>query len=88
MPTQPKAGAVDNIEGLGAHAPWTFGSRIFFPCEKTAASAPRRTTRAVPVNHFGEMNRTRRALAHTGTLTETDVERVDFRVREWLRVVG
>lgn len=40
------------------------------------------------VNYFAEMNRTRRALAHTGTLTETDVERMEFRVREWLRVVG
>jgi hypothetical protein len=40
------------------------------------------------VNYFGEMNRSRRALAHTGTLTETDVERMEFRVREWLRVVG
>jgi hypothetical protein len=40
------------------------------------------------VNYFAEMNRTRRALAHTGTLTETDVERMEFRVREWVRVVG
>ena len=40
------------------------------------------------VNYFSEMNRTRRALAHTGTLTETDVERMEFRVREWVRVVG
>lgn len=39
-------------------------------------------------NYFGEMNITRRALAHAGTLTETDVERMEFRVREWLRVVG
>jgi hypothetical protein len=34
------------------------------------------------VNDFAEMNRTRQALAHTGTLTETDVERMEFRVRE------
>jgi hypothetical protein len=27
-------------------------------------------------------------LSHTGTLTETHVERIDFRLREWLRVVG
>lgn len=40
------------------------------------------------VNYFAEMNRSRRALAHTGTLTQTDVERMEFRVREWLRVVG
>jgi len=40
------------------------------------------------VNYFAEMNRTRRALAHTGVLTDTDVERMEFRVREWLRVVG
>jgi hypothetical protein len=40
------------------------------------------------VNYFAEMNRTRRSLAHAGTLTETDVERMEFRVREWLRVVG
>jgi hypothetical protein len=39
-------------------------------------------------NYFGEMNRTRRALAHTGTLTEADVERMELRVREWVRVVG
>lgn len=38
--------------------------------------------------YFAEMNRSRRALAHTGSLTETDVERMDFRVREWVRVVG
>jgi hypothetical protein len=39
-------------------------------------------------HYFDEMNRSRRALAHTGSLSETDVERMDFRVREWLRVVG
>jgi hypothetical protein len=38
--------------------------------------------------YFSEVNRTRRALAHTGGLTETDVERMELRVREWLRVVG
>jgi hypothetical protein len=40
------------------------------------------------VNYFDEMNRTRRALAHTGSMTDTDVERMRFRVREWIRVVG
>lgn len=39
-------------------------------------------------NYFSEMNRTRRALAHTGQLTDADVERMEMRVREWLRVVG
>lgn len=39
-------------------------------------------------NYFGELNRTRRALAHTGSLTESDVERMGIRVRDWLRVVG
>lgn len=38
--------------------------------------------------YFAELNRTRRALAHTGRLTESDVERMDVRVRDWLRVVG
>lgn len=38
--------------------------------------------------YFGEMNRTRRALAHTGSLTELDVDRLRLRVREWLQVVG
>ncbi len=38
--------------------------------------------------YFAELNRTRRALAHTGRLTEADVERMDVRVRDWLRVVG
>jgi len=38
--------------------------------------------------YFSEMNPTRRALAHTGDLTEFDVERMEMRVREWLRVVG
>lgn len=40
------------------------------------------------VSYFSEMNRSRRALAHTGTLGESDVERMDLRVRDWLRVVG
>jgi hypothetical protein len=31
---------------------------------------------------------TRRALAHTGQLTAADVERMEVRVRDWLRVVG
>lgn len=39
-------------------------------------------------SYFAELNRTRRALAHTGRLTEADVERMDVRVRDWLRVVG
>ncbi len=38
--------------------------------------------------YFAELNRTRRALAHTGTLTGADVERMEIRVRDWLRVVG
>lgn len=38
--------------------------------------------------YFEEMNRTRRALAHTGSLTQADVERMEMRVRDWLRVVG
>ena len=38
--------------------------------------------------YFAELNRTRRALAHTGRLTVADVERMDVRVRDWLRVVG
>ncbi|GAA3834946.1 hypothetical protein KACC15558_13580 [Brevibacterium ammoniilyticum] len=38
--------------------------------------------------YFAELNRTRRALAHTGRLTGADVERMDIRVRDWLRVVG
>lgn len=38
--------------------------------------------------YFEELNRTRRALAHTGRLTEADVERMEIRVRDWLRVVG
>lgn len=38
--------------------------------------------------YFAEMNRTRRALAHTGSLSPVDVERMELRVKEWLRVVG
>jgi len=38
--------------------------------------------------YFETMNPTRRALAHTGELTEFDVERMEMRVKEWLRVVG
>jgi hypothetical protein len=38
--------------------------------------------------YFEELNRTRRALAHTGRLNEADVERMEVRVRDWLRVVG
>lgn len=38
--------------------------------------------------YFKEMNPTRRALAHTGDLTDFDVQRMEMRVREWLRVVG
>lgn len=40
------------------------------------------------VHYFSEMNISRRALAHAGSLTETDVERMEFNVREWQRVVG
>lgn len=38
--------------------------------------------------YFREINPTRRALAHTGDLTEFDVQRMEMRVQEWLRVVG
>jgi hypothetical protein len=38
--------------------------------------------------YFEELNRTRRALAHSGRLTDGDVERMEVRVRDWLRVVG
>ena len=37
---------------------------------------------------FAELNRTRRALAHPGRLTDADEERMEVRVRDWLRVVG
>ena len=39
-------------------------------------------------NYFREMNRTRRALAHTGSLTQHDLDWMDLRVRQWLMVVG
>lgn len=38
--------------------------------------------------YFTELNQSRRALAHTGHLTEADVERMELRVRDWLRVAG
>jgi hypothetical protein len=44
--------------------------------------------RAWVAYYFAEMNRTRRALAHTGSLSPVDVERMELRVREWLQVVG
>jgi Swt1-like HEPN len=37
---------------------------------------------------FDEMNQSRRAIAHTGVLDEYDVERMELRVRDWLRAVG
>jgi hypothetical protein len=40
------------------------------------------------VSYFNEMNRTRRALAHTGRLAAADVARMELRVDDWLRVVG
>ncbi len=39
-------------------------------------------------NYFKEMNRTRRALAHTGSLTQHDVNWMEMRVKQWLMVVG
>jgi hypothetical protein len=39
-------------------------------------------------NLFDEMNQSRRAIAHTGVLSPFDVERMELRVRDWLRVVG
>jgi hypothetical protein len=39
-------------------------------------------------NYFSEMNRSRRALAHTGSLTEHDVNWMEMRVKQWLMVVG
>jgi hypothetical protein len=39
-------------------------------------------------NYFAEMNRSRRALAHTGSLSEHDVEWMEMRVKQWLMVVG
>ena len=37
---------------------------------------------------FDEMNQSRRAVAHTGVLSQHDVERMELRVRDWLRAVG
>jgi hypothetical protein len=37
---------------------------------------------------FDEMNQSRRAIAHTGVLSQFDVERMELRVRDWLRIVG
>jgi hypothetical protein len=34
------------------------------------------------------MNQSRRAIAHTGVLSPFDVERMELRVRDWLRVAG
>jgi len=39
-------------------------------------------------NYFREVNRSRRALAHTGSLTQHDVDWMELRVKQWLRVVG
>lgn len=39
-------------------------------------------------NLFDEMNQSRRAVAHTGVLSQHDIERMELRVRDWLRVVG
>lgn len=39
-------------------------------------------------NLFDETNQTRRAIAHTGVLSQHDIERMELRVRDWLRVVG
>jgi hypothetical protein len=44
--------------------------------------------RAWAENYFKEMNRSRRALAHTGSLTQHDVDWMEMRVRQWLMVVG
>ena len=38
--------------------------------------------------YFDQMNRSRRAIGHTGELTEHAVERMELLVREWLLVVG
>lgn len=37
---------------------------------------------------FDEMNQSRRAVAHTGVLSQHDVEWMELRVRDWLRAVG
>lgn len=39
-------------------------------------------------NLFDEMNQSRRAIAHTGVLSQYDLERLEIRVKDWLRVVG
>jgi Swt1-like HEPN len=39
-------------------------------------------------NYFSEMNRSRRAIGHTGELSAHAVERMELFVREWLMVVG
>lgn len=39
-------------------------------------------------NYFSEMNRSRRAIGHTGELNQHAVERMELFVREWLLVVG
>jgi hypothetical protein len=39
-------------------------------------------------NLFDEMNQSRRAIAHTGVLSQFDVDRMELRVNDWLRVVG
>jgi hypothetical protein len=39
-------------------------------------------------NLFDEMNQSRRAVAHTGVVTQYDVERMELRVKDWLRAVG
>lgn len=39
-------------------------------------------------NVFDEMNQSRRAIAHTGVLSQHDAERMELRVRDWLRAVG
>jgi Swt1-like HEPN len=37
---------------------------------------------------FDEMNQSRRAVAHTGVLSQFDGERMELRVNDWLRAVG
>lgn len=38
--------------------------------------------------YFEDMNQSRRAIGHTGELSEHAVERMELFVREWLLVVG
>jgi hypothetical protein len=38
--------------------------------------------------YFDQMNRSRRAIGHTGELNEHAVERMELAVKEWLLVVG